>query len=200
MAEPNGLYYMRARYYDPSVGRFISEDPLGFGGGDVNLSAYVRNNPVNRIDPNGLNPALLIEAEELLEAEAPFIEEEAVALSERYGPPVVEWLQGVANQGFNSFKSLKDFLGSPGTNNVWHHVVEQCQITKSGFPSQMINNLKNIISIDKAIHVQISGYYNSIQTGFSEGLRVRNWLAGQTFEVQYEFGLNILTKYDVLKQ
>jgi RHS repeat-associated protein len=118
MAEPNGLYYMRARYYDPTVGRFISEDPLGFGGGDVNLSAYVRNNPVNRIDPTGLNPALLIEAEKLLEAEAPFIEEEAVALSERYGTPVVEWLQGVANQGFNSFKSLKDFLGSPGTNNV----------------------------------------------------------------------------------
>jgi RHS repeat-associated protein len=53
MAEPNGLYYMRARYYDPSVGRFISEDPLGFAGGDVNLSAYVLNNPVNRIDPSG---------------------------------------------------------------------------------------------------------------------------------------------------
>jgi hypothetical protein len=64
----------------------------------------------------------------------------------------------------------------------------------------MINNLKNIISIDEATHVKISGYYNSIQTGFSEGLRVRNWLAGQTFEVQYEFGLNILKKYDVLKQ
>jgi RHS repeat-associated protein len=38
MAEPNGLYYMRARYYDPTVGRFISEDPLGFG--DVGLYAY----------------------------------------------------------------------------------------------------------------------------------------------------------------
>jgi RHS repeat-associated protein len=37
MVEPNGLYYMRARYYDPSLGRFISEDPAGFGGGDVNL-------------------------------------------------------------------------------------------------------------------------------------------------------------------
>jgi RHS repeat-associated protein len=36
MAEPNGLYYMRARYYDPAVGRFISEDPIGFAGGDVN--------------------------------------------------------------------------------------------------------------------------------------------------------------------
>ncbi len=54
MAEPNGLYYMRARYYDPTAGRFISEDPLGFGGGDVNLYAYVGNDPVNFIDPNGL--------------------------------------------------------------------------------------------------------------------------------------------------
>ncbi|SPF44946.1 hypothetical protein SBDP1_520001 [Syntrophobacter sp. SbD1] len=59
MAEPNGLYYMRARYYDPTVGRFISEDPLGFGGGDVNLSAYVQNNPVNMIDPDGKNPVLI---------------------------------------------------------------------------------------------------------------------------------------------
>ncbi|MHC1727319.1 MAG: RHS repeat-associated core domain-containing protein [Syntrophobacteraceae bacterium] len=54
MAEPNGLYYMRARYYDPGVGRFICEDPIGFAGGDVNLHAYVVNNPVNRIDPFGL--------------------------------------------------------------------------------------------------------------------------------------------------
>jgi RHS repeat-associated protein len=53
MAEPNGLYYMRARYYDPSVGRFISEDPLGLGGGDTNLYVYVQNNPIMNIDPNG---------------------------------------------------------------------------------------------------------------------------------------------------
>jgi len=53
-AEPNGLYYMRARYYDPTIGRFISEDPAGFGGGDVNLYAYVGNNPVLIIDPTGL--------------------------------------------------------------------------------------------------------------------------------------------------
>lgn len=54
MTEPNGFYYMRARYYDPEVGRFVSEDPIGFGGGDVNLMAYVGNNPIIRIDPNGL--------------------------------------------------------------------------------------------------------------------------------------------------
>lgn len=54
MTEPNGFYYMRARYYDPKVGRFISEDPIGFDGGDVNLYAYVLNNPVMGIDPSGL--------------------------------------------------------------------------------------------------------------------------------------------------
>jgi RHS repeat-associated protein len=59
MAEPNGLYYMKARYYDPSVGRFISQDPLGFAGGDVNLYGYVRNDPVNLVDPNGKNPMLI---------------------------------------------------------------------------------------------------------------------------------------------
>jgi len=48
-----GLYFYRARYYDPAIGRFISEDPIGFEGGDLNLYAYVRNNPVNFSDPTG---------------------------------------------------------------------------------------------------------------------------------------------------
>lgn len=49
-----GLYYCRARYYDPMEGRFISKDPIGFVGGDVNLYGYVQNNPVNLFDPYGL--------------------------------------------------------------------------------------------------------------------------------------------------
>jgi RHS repeat-associated protein len=48
-----GLYYYRARYYDPKVGRFISEDPVRFSGG-INFYAYVRNNPANLVDPDGL--------------------------------------------------------------------------------------------------------------------------------------------------
>jgi RHS repeat-associated protein len=51
------LAYYRARYYDPKVGRFLSEDPIGFAGGDNNFYAYVRNNPVNLIDPSGLQSA-----------------------------------------------------------------------------------------------------------------------------------------------
>jgi RHS repeat-associated protein len=49
-----GLYYYRARYYDPMEGRFISRDPIGFAGGDVNLFAYVQNNPIRFRDPQGL--------------------------------------------------------------------------------------------------------------------------------------------------
>src|SRR5678815_1392652 len=49
-----GLYYYRARYYAPDLGRFISEDPLGFGGGDANLYAYVGNRPTSANDPLGL--------------------------------------------------------------------------------------------------------------------------------------------------
>jgi RHS repeat-associated protein len=48
-----GLYYYRARYYDPAVGRFISEDPIGFSAGDTNLYRYVGNNATNYTDPTG---------------------------------------------------------------------------------------------------------------------------------------------------
>lgn len=50
----SGLYYYRALYYDPSSRRFIAEDPVRFAGGDVNLYAYVGNNPTNFRDPLGL--------------------------------------------------------------------------------------------------------------------------------------------------
>jgi RHS repeat-associated protein len=48
-----GLYYYRARYYDAGLGRFISEDPIGFSAGDTNLYRYVNNSPTNFTDPSG---------------------------------------------------------------------------------------------------------------------------------------------------
>lgn len=50
-----GLYYYRARYYDPNAGRFISEDPVGFGGG-INFYANVDNGVIDSRDPFGLAP------------------------------------------------------------------------------------------------------------------------------------------------
>jgi RHS repeat-associated protein len=48
-----GLYYNRARYYDPRLERFLSEDPLGLAGG-INPYAYAGNDPINYRDPTGL--------------------------------------------------------------------------------------------------------------------------------------------------
>lgn len=51
-----GLIHMGFRDYDPETGRFLQEDPIGFAGGDVNLYAYVHNNPIRYVDPLGLSP------------------------------------------------------------------------------------------------------------------------------------------------
>ena len=48
------LSYYRARYYDPSAGRFLNEDPLRYKGRDTNFYRYVWNRPSNLIDPRGL--------------------------------------------------------------------------------------------------------------------------------------------------
>lgn len=58
--EPNGLDFMRARYYDSEQGRFTSPDPIGLAGGDTNLYRYTFNSPVNYIDPAGEFVPLLL--------------------------------------------------------------------------------------------------------------------------------------------
>jgi len=54
MDEGNGLLYMRARYYDTEMRRFLNKDPIGLLGG-LNMYAYVGNNPISWIDPLGLD-------------------------------------------------------------------------------------------------------------------------------------------------
>jgi len=49
-----GLYYYRARYYKPEIGRFLQTDPIGYEGG-LNMYAYVGNNPIMWTDPFGLD-------------------------------------------------------------------------------------------------------------------------------------------------
>jgi RHS repeat-associated protein len=52
-----GLWIANYRIYDPTLGRWLSRDPIGEAGG-MNLYGYVGNNPVNNIDPLGLSPEL----------------------------------------------------------------------------------------------------------------------------------------------
>ncbi len=54
------LYYNRARYYSPLLQRFMSQDPIDFGGGDANLCGYALNSPANLRDPTGHGGAIEI--------------------------------------------------------------------------------------------------------------------------------------------
>jgi RHS repeat-associated protein len=57
-----GQYYYRARYYDQSIGRFLSQDPIGFTAGDANLYRYVFNSPTNFTDPSGMIAPFILAA------------------------------------------------------------------------------------------------------------------------------------------
>ncbi len=54
--QESGLYYYYHRYYHPGIGRFTTEDPIGFEGG-INLYRFVENNPVNFTDLYGFKPS-----------------------------------------------------------------------------------------------------------------------------------------------
>lgn len=82
--------------------------------------------------------------------------------------------------GFGSFNALKSALGPAGPGRVWHHVVEQCQgnCTRAAFPSQMINNTKNVRAITKQVNQKLADYYASKQP-FTGNKTVRDWLSSK---------------------
>jgi RHS repeat-associated protein len=55
-----GLFYYRARYYNPIAGRFITEDPIGLRGGTQVLALYGANRPTVVTDPSGTNILVLV--------------------------------------------------------------------------------------------------------------------------------------------
>ena len=172
-----GQYYLRARYYNPVAGRFMQEDV--YQGDGLNLYAYCGNNPVVYDDPSGY-------------------ERKACPPQGKISESVDESGRDIVpDKGFSSFKDLKTHLDSPGDGKVWHHIVEQSQITGSGFSSEQVNNINNVIAIPHgkgSIHAKISGYYSSKQF-FTGGKTVRQWLAGQDFKTQFDFGMNLLKEY-----
>ncbi|WP_215830891.1 hemagglutinin repeat-containing protein [Pelorhabdus rhamnosifermentans] len=111
----------------------------------------------------------------------------------------------IGGGGFKTFKELKAFLGSPGEGNQWHHIVEQAQqnACRAGFAAEEINTVENIIALQSgkgSVHSEISGFYSS-KPDFTHGLTVRDWLASQSFEEQFKFGMNYLRKFgDVVKE
>ena len=99
-------------------------------------------------------------------------------------------------EGFSSYREFKKKYGKAGEGMEWHHIVEQSQIKKSGFDSELINNTYNIIPLDRATHQKITAIYNRVDP--VTGMRYRDTLAGMSFEHQYAEGLKMLEKVGVI--
>jgi RHS repeat-associated protein len=126
-----GLYSYRNRYYDPEVGRFASEDPIGFEAG-VNFYAYVQNNPLGFIDPEGLQRTFPIKVPP---------------------PPAEPWVdvpgfwrdfyQG-ANDMYRNYRNMRD-AKIPGSDK-WFHCMANCQASQRGpgglLAAQIISDLR----------------------------------------------------------
>lgn len=76
-------------------------------------------------------------------------------------------------------------------------LVEQSQIRRSDLSPQQIQNTANIIAVDASTHARISAYYSSTQY-FTNGMTVRDWLTGQGFQQQYDFGIFTLKQFGVI--
>ena len=141
-------------HYSPEIGRFLSQDPIGLQGGDTNFFRYVKNNPVNRIDPLGL---MQLHGDE----GATHVPEPAVFIS-------IRGAGGTLGVGESSkvYYSKEHFLGG------WEKGVGvgvEVGVSISGGYSSDINNLKGISVNASYGYGSASISSNSISVGVGVG-------------------------------
>jgi RHS repeat-associated protein len=171
-----GLYYYRARYYSPGLQRFISEDPAGLDGGDVNLYAYVNNNPINLVDPSGLCSVLAVQAGVLPSRAGRFFPQDQremlqraldIAISALRTPACAAFLSGVSSDPLGVLTDLVRNTGERGKGFVQN--------------SHMRPRDGNSETIAEAIRV--------LGFGFGSGPAIS--LYGGFFDNNTQFGLNV---------
>ena len=150
------------------------------------MFAYCRNNPVRRIDVTGFYDLDCDDADP--------IDDEIVHEEGFLSGGNNTALNNAANHQIDSY----NYQGTNGKTEI-HHIVEQCQTPKSGFDNSQIQSSSNKIELDYALHRAISGYYSSKQD-FTDGLRVRDWLAGKSFEYQTDFGWRVINHHYSLQR
>ena len=75
--------------------------------------------------------------------------------------------------------------------------MEQTPGNVERFGPHALHNTENVMAIDAKVHQQISAFYSS-KVPFTGGQTIRQWLSGQSFQAQREFGLNTLRAYGVV--
>jgi hypothetical protein len=124
----------------------------------------------------------------------------------KHGPYTLDQLRVDQNDeefsSFDAFKktSLEEHLlrRYPGkTGNEYHHIVEQGGANEDNFTAEELHSTKNIVPLPDPIHDLVSAEYSKEYE--KTGITVRQWLQTQSFEKQYEYGIDVLRKLGILK-
>jgi RHS repeat-associated protein len=120
--DPTGFYYLGARYYEPTSGRFLSPDPLGHGS-DMSLYAFANGDPVNGFDPDG-RMATTFKNNSLNYRASAYINRPPYPFelwgSGQYNRALGDFFGGIASDNWNSIKEMFNFRDNPyaATANV----------------------------------------------------------------------------------
>ena len=185
-----GWYYLQSRYYNPKWGRFLNEDGLIYSQAGLigyNMYTYCGNEPVLGYDPTGYDD-LTYECNE----------DDGNQLND-YGPVQGSPAAGAGpgpsgGSGGGATSSGTSTITGKASKTEVHHIVERCQEGKSGFSKEQIEAASNKISLPYDVHRKLSGYYSSKPKEYG-GLRVRDWLAGKSFEFQTQFGIDKIKEF-----
>jgi len=155
--EETGLHYNYHRYYDTRTGRYLRPDPIGLLGGN-NLYIYAMNNPINQIDPMGLDPARLRKFAMKLSPRKDLTDVNKLALMMDFAKR--------DNKGdtYNAVNDLADVLtgGVPTIRERSPHYVGYSAFGSTGFKSEYYqrgNQLRHFVGS------LVTGYYRGIPVG-----------------------------------
>jgi uncharacterized protein RhaS with RHS repeats len=177
------LYYMRARHYDPTIGRFLSEDPIW----STNLYPYADNNPIMGIDPKGMTNEDIARLAQL-DSELESFYKALRMQSERIDNCTLSWDDPKLKRMQAKWVAI--------SNKIDELVIEKEQI-KAKLLEERNNEIKNLISQHNLGTVPKKGipshHYKINPTGLNLGSPLRSSDSEATYRAPYEKATNSLT-------
>ena len=158
-------YYMRARHYDPTIGRFLSEDPIW----STNLYPYADNNPIMGIDPKGL--------ESFSPGDPSYASYDGLAVYDIYkdtGKGILSGLKGWAQDTF--VKPVKKLFSNDTEVEIQKPVTQTNNKTEGTNKSQNNSNNKKVVCDADAVYLQMIVDYNDYYKKHGVGLSLTMYL------------------------